>query len=49
MQNKYNCGNCEAEFKVKHNLDDSYYEVVFCPFCGAEIDEEQEDGTEDDE
>lgn len=49
MQNKYNCSNCEALFTVKHNLDEAYYEVIFCPFCGAEIEEEQEDGLEDEE
>lgn len=47
MQKQYQCGNCDAEFKIKHTLDDNYYEVNFCPFCGAEIEEEEDDETDD--
>ena len=47
MQKAYKCDSCEADFKIKHTQDESYYDVNFCPFCGAQIDEEQE--TEDTE
>lgn len=49
MQKQYTCNECDAEFKVKHQLNDTYYEVNFCPFCGKEIWEEDEDEIEEDE
>jgi len=48
MQKSYQCDNCDADFKVKHNLDEKYYEVNFCPFCGGVI-EAEEDDIDDDE
>lgn len=45
---QYSCYQCEAVFKIKHSLDESYYEVMFCPFCGADIDEEEEEDEIDD-
>lgn len=47
MQKTFQCDNCDAEFKIKHNLDEHYYEVNFCPFCGGEIAAEEEDETDD--
>ena len=49
MQRQYQCDNCDAEFKIKHSLDEGYYEVNFCPFCGASIEEEEDDSEYDDE
>ena len=49
MQSHYSCESCEAEFKIKHSMDDTYYEVNFCPFCGASIEEEEDDTEYDDE
>jgi hypothetical protein len=43
------CENCEAEFRTKHTMDDHYYSVKFCTFCGASIEEEMEDDIEWDE
>lgn len=43
MTEHYTCSSCEAEFKIKHKLDPSYYEVNFCPFCGGTIEEEEWD------
>lgn len=43
MTEHYTCNSCDAEFKLKHNLDRTYYEVNYCPFCGAEIEEEDWD------
>lgn len=45
--NHYHCSNCDADFKLKHTLDSSYYEVNFCPFCGGEIDNEEEEESDD--
>jgi rRNA maturation endonuclease Nob1 len=47
MQRNYNCDSCDAEFKVKHSLDETYYEVNFCPFCGGQIEEDDDNETED--
>ena len=30
------CGSCEAEFRIKHSMDEGYYIISFCPFCGEE-------------
>ncbi len=37
------CLECEAEFKVKFDMDSTRYVVQYCPFCGAEISEDDED------
>jgi hypothetical protein len=34
------CESCEAEFSVKHNLDEEYYEIAYCIFCGENIEED---------
>lgn len=47
MQKKYECETCDADFKISHTLDESYYEVNFCPFCGAQIDSEDEEDTDE--
>jgi DNA-directed RNA polymerase subunit RPC12/RpoP len=41
------CESCEAEFRIKHSLDDRYYKEIYCPFCGEELQEELEDELED--
>lgn len=48
MQKQYHCDSCDAEFKIKHSMDGDAYEVYYCPFCGGEIDneEDQEDDFE---
>lgn len=42
----FTCFECDAIFKVKHDLD-NYYEVMFCPFCGAGIDDEKDEDDDD--
>jgi len=37
----FECVECDAVFKIKFDLDENYYVVTHCPFCGAEIDEDQ--------
>lgn len=48
MIQTFECTACEAEFKIKHKLDQSYYSINYCPFCGAEIDEDSFDDQESD-
>jgi DNA-directed RNA polymerase subunit RPC12/RpoP len=43
----YFCTSCDAEFMLKHDMDEDYYEVTACPFCGAEVETEL-DFEEDD-
>lgn len=45
----FECVECDAVFKINYDLDEDYYDVGFCPFCGSEIDDDQRDTYEDDE
>ena len=40
------CESCEAEFRLKHTMDDSYYKVSYSPFCGEHLHDELEDEVE---
>ena len=37
------CESCEAEFKIKHNMDEKFYVTTYCTFCGEELSKELED------
>jgi len=41
------CESCEAEFSIKHSMDNYYYRVAHCVFCGIELLDELEDEIED--
>lgn len=41
------CYSCDAVFLVEHELDEDYYKVKHCPFCGSVVIEEDEDVTWD--
>lgn len=43
----YTCIECDAIFKIKHELDEHYYDIMFCPFCGAGLDDEEEEEDDD--
>jgi uncharacterized paraquat-inducible protein A len=34
----YECTSCDAVFRLRHDLDENYYTVAHCPFCGTELD-----------
>ena len=38
--------SCEGEFKIRHSMDEGYYSISFCPFCGEELNDELEDDIE---
>ena len=42
------CEFCEAEFQLKHSMEERFYTIKYCPFCGEEFsqDEELEDYME---
>ena len=41
------CDSCEAEFSIRHNLNELYYSIDYCPFCGEGLEEELKDEIED--
>ena len=49
MKRSYHCDHCEADFKIFHQMEEEYYEVNFCPFCCAQIDDEKDEEEEDNE
>ena len=40
------CESCEAEFSIKHTMDEIYYRISYCTFCGEELSDELEDEIE---
>ena len=46
IRKKVVCESCEAEYQIKHNLNESYYTAIYCTFCGAELSDELEDEIE---
>ncbi len=40
------CDSCEAEYKVKHDMNEQYYIIEYCTFCGEPLSEELEDEIE---
>ncbi len=40
------CASCEAEYAIRHSMDDYYYIVQYCTFCGETLSEELEDEIE---
>lgn len=32
------CSECNIEFKIRHDADDHFFIVMFCPFCACELD-----------
>jgi hypothetical protein len=43
------CLDCEAEFTIRHDMGDDHYQVTYCPFCGEELDVEEEYDFDDEE
>jgi len=31
------CESCEAEFRIKHMMDEQYYKITYCPFCKENV------------
>lgn len=41
------CESCEAEYKITHNMNERYYRMEYCVFCGATLlDDELQDEVE---
>ena len=41
------CESCEAEFHIRHSMDDYYYRTSYCTFCGTELSNDIEDEFEE--
>ena len=41
------CESCDAEFRIKHDLDNRLYNIVHCPFCGDVLNEDLKDEVDD--
>ena len=38
-----NCSFCESVYKLSYNLQETSGHPKFCPFCGTEVYEDEED------
>lgn len=36
---RYQCQHCDAEYWLRWELDEDYYEARLCPFCGENTDD----------
>ena len=41
------CKDCNATFRIKHSLNAARYEIGFCPCCGSEDIDEEDDYDEE--
>ena len=47
---EYNCYHCDAVFKIKTLSEEEQYVVMFCPYCGGDVEDvDDEDELDDDE
>tara|TARA_R110001592_G_C12631003_1_gene699153 strand:- start:369 stop:536 length:168 start_codon:yes stop_codon:yes gene_type:complete len=35
------CEECEAEYKIFHNMNEMYYVMEYCTFCGTVLTQEE--------
>ena len=35
------CEKCEAEYKISHNINERYYFMEYCTFCGETLSEDE--------
>jgi uncharacterized paraquat-inducible protein A len=49
MRKEIECNECDAKFKIVYDLNETFYQVNFCPFCSKEIWEEDEQDIEEDD
>ena len=43
MTENKKCDNCGAEYTVEHDLPEEDYKIRFCPFCGEESQENDDE------
>ncbi len=47
--NKLTCDFCESDYKLMYDLDDTNGHPKFCPFCGTDVVEDDEDESDYDD
>ena len=35
------CDKCEAEYKITHNMNERYYVMEYCTFCGEFLNDDE--------
>lgn len=46
-KNVIQCNSCEADFTIKHDMDKEVYVIEYCPFCGDNLSNSEQDEDED--
>ena len=36
------CEFCEGAFQIKHSMEERFYTIGYCPFCGEEFSQDEE-------
>ena len=31
------CESCDVEYTIQHDMEEKYYKITYCPFCGESI------------
>jgi len=42
MKTHIECHSCDAAFNITHDLDEHYYSVRHCAFCGESLNTEED-------
>jgi|LakMenE01Jun11ns_1017448.scaffolds.fasta_scaffold9761148_3 hypothetical protein len=37
---RYHCWHCDAEYTMRWDMNEEYYEALYCAFCGESIDDD---------
>lgn len=37
----YECVECDARFRIKHDHENYHYRIQYCPFCGESLPEDE--------
>jgi len=41
------CEKCNAEYKIAHNMNERYYIVLHCTFCGSDLSNDLKEDVEE--
>jgi|TARA_R110002050_G_scaffold32034_1_gene82472 hypothetical protein len=42
IKKRIECEKCEGVSVIEHEMEHHFYEIKFCPFCGEELELEEE-------
>ena len=43
------CESCDVEYTIQYDMEEKYYNITYCPFCGKELIDNDEDIMYDEE